>query len=129
MFSQKAFAIVVTPVGPQREGRVPEIAQITDGLTVGRPSKTGIAQDRFFQLGVGDLALGHGGRAGRAEEHCSEKDPLQTHHGPDEPTEAAKRDGLLLPVAFRLLLLLILLNLVCRSKLNHPARTAYECSC
>ena len=53
-----------------------------------RPLKMGIVQDRFFQLGVGDLTLGYGGRAGRAPDHSSEKDGWEPHASPSELVEA-----------------------------------------
>ena len=90
------LAIVVTAVGPQGEGGVSETAQIAHRLAVSRPSESGIAQDRFFQFGVGDLTLGHGGRAGRAEEDRGEKDPSEIHIVPGELTRsvlAAKLSG------------------------------------
>src|SRR4051795_7272459 len=74
---QETLAIGMTPVGPEREGGVPQAAQVAHALAIGQPAKLWLLQDRFFELGVSDLAVRHGSRdteraqeSGREEKSC-----------------------------------------------------------
>ena len=69
MFAQQALAIFVPAIGPEGDGRIPQIAQVAHGLSIGHAAKIRLLQYRFFELRVGDTALCHShGSASRAQE-------------------------------------------------------------
>src|SRR5829696_157582 len=49
----------MTLVGPERECGIAQAAQVAHGLTISTPAKLRLLQDGLFELGVGDLAVGH----------------------------------------------------------------------
>src|SRR5215212_9532412 len=49
-------------VGVQDHGGFPQGAQITYDLDIGGPAELGLLQDRFFELGISNLAVRHGWR-------------------------------------------------------------------
>ena len=70
----------MAPIGLEGESSVPQAAQVAHGLTIGSPAKLGLLQDRFFEFGVGDLAVRHGFRdAERAQESEREENSCRFH--------------------------------------------------
>src|SRR5215211_1546336 len=77
---QEALAIGMTSIGPERKGSVAQAAQVAHALAISRIAKLGLLQDRFFELGVRDLALRHGWRdADRAQESEREDNVCRVH--------------------------------------------------
>ena len=71
-------------VGPERDSGVAQVAQVAHALTIGWPAKLGLLQDRFFELGVGDLAVRHRLRDVEcAEESDSEENSREFHYSSD----------------------------------------------
>src|SRR4051794_2950460 len=78
--AQEALAIGMTPVGPERKGSVAQAAQVAHALAMRRPAKLGLLQDRFFELGISNLAVRHRLRdAERAEESDREEKSCRFH--------------------------------------------------
>src|SRR5215211_1456596 len=81
---QEALAIGMTSIGPERKGGVAQAAQVAHALAMRWPTKLGLLQDGFFELGVRDLALRHGlCDAERAEESDREEKSCRVHRWSD----------------------------------------------
>jgi len=74
----------MTSVRPERKGSVPQAAQVTHALAMRWPAQLGLLQDRFFELGVSNLAVRHGSRdPDPAEESNREENSCWFHYGSD----------------------------------------------
>jgi hypothetical protein len=74
----------MTAVGPQGESRVPQAAQVAHGLTISWAAQVRAFQDRFFELGVGDLAIRQCMRESyRSDEGSREEEGRQFHISSD----------------------------------------------
>ena len=82
--AQEALAIIMTPVGPERDRGVAQVAQVTNRLAISLPAKFGLLQDGFFEFGVRDLAVGHRLRdTEHAEESNCKENSCRFHHWSD----------------------------------------------
>src|SRR4051812_10224573 len=74
----------MTSVGPERKGSVAQAAQVAHTLAMRRPAKLGLLQDRFFELGISNLALRQGwGDADCAEESDRKDKVCRVHRWSD----------------------------------------------
>src|SRR5215211_2043288 len=100
---QEALAIGVPPVGPERKGSVPQAAQVAHALAMRGPAKLRLLQDRFFELGISDLAVRHGlCGAERAEESDREEKSCRVHRWSDlwgSVSVGQWADNVILPLA------------------------------
>src|SRR5215207_9560244 len=79
--AQEALAIILTSVGPERDGGVAQVAQVTNRLAISLPAKFGLLQDGFFEFGISDLAVRHRLRDTEHAEECNrKKNSCRFHH-------------------------------------------------
>jgi hypothetical protein len=67
-------------VGPQGESGISQAAQVAHGLKISWPAKLRVFQDRFFELGVSDLALRHGLCDAKCDQESNREDNSSRYH-------------------------------------------------